>query len=183
MTRLMRSFHTIIRPTASLIAAETPVLVYEAKEHAQLKKASGSNWDGRLMATEHKAKVFSLIPFFVESAFTSKNFVLQMQFYPKAELMQIEVLRMSGVHTLYVPVSNIIPITRYDYWAASWKFWSKQHQCLDLDMIYANRNTREMYVFDKDGEWNDDGVYHEGLSMEKTYNETNWYDEFSVHNF
>ena len=77
------------------------------------------------MATEHKAKVFSLIPFFVESAFTSKNFVLKMQFYPKAELMQIEVLRMSGVHTLYVPVSNIIPITRYDYWAASWKFWSK----------------------------------------------------------
>ena len=76
MTSLMRSFHTIIRPTASLIAAETPVLVYEAKEHAQLKKASGDNWDGRLMATEHKAKVFSLIPFFVESAFTSKNFVL-----------------------------------------------------------------------------------------------------------
>ncbi len=127
MTRLMRSFHTIIRPTASLIAAETPVLVYEANEHAQLKKASGANWDGRLMATDHKAKVFSLIPFFVESAFTSKNFVLQMQFFPKAELMQIDVLRMSGVHTLYVPVTNLIPITRYDYWASSWKFWSKQH--------------------------------------------------------
>jgi len=49
-------------------------------------------------------------------------------------------------------------------------------------MIYANRITKEMYVFDKDGEWKDDGVYHEALSMEKTFNETNWYDEFSVHN-
>ena len=43
MASLMRSFHTIVRPTASLIAAETLVLVYEAKEHAQLEKASGAN--------------------------------------------------------------------------------------------------------------------------------------------
>ena len=106
-----------------------------------------------------------------------------MDLYPKAELLQIDVLRMNGVISLYVPINNVIPITRYDYWAASWKFWCKQHQCLDLDMIYANRITKEMYVFDKDGEWNDDGVYHDALSMDKTYNETNWYDEFSVHNF
>jgi len=72
-----------------------------------------------LIATGHKAKVFSLIPFLIESAFTSKNFFLQMKFYPKAELMQIEVLWMRGVHTLYVPDANIIPITRYDYWASS----------------------------------------------------------------
>ena len=50
-------------------------------------------------------------------------------------------------------------------------------------MIYAHKITKEMYLFDKDGEWNDDGVYHEALSVEKTYNETDWYDEFSVHNF
>ena len=50
-------------------------------------------------------------------------------------------------------------------------------------MIYAHKITKEMYLFDKDGEWNDDGIYHEGLSLEKTYNETDWYDEFSAHNF
>ena len=50
-------------------------------------------------------------------------------------------------------------------------------------MIYAHKITKEMYLFDKDGEWNDDGVYHDALSVEKTYNETDWYDEFSVHNF
>ena len=50
-------------------------------------------------------------------------------------------------------------------------------------MVYANRITKEMYVFDKDGEWHDEGVYHDALTMDKTYNETNWYDEFSVHNF
>ncbi len=80
-----------------------------------------------MMATGLKAKVFSLIPFVIESAFTSKNFVLLMKFFPKAELMQIKVLRMSGVHTLYVPVANIIPNTRYDYLASSWKFWTKHN--------------------------------------------------------
>ena len=50
-------------------------------------------------------------------------------------------------------------------------------------MIYANHITKEMYVFDKNGEWNDDGVYHKALGLDKTYNETNWYDEFSANNF
>ncbi len=60
-----------------------------------------------------------------------------MELYPKADLLQIDVLRMNGVQSLYVPINDIIPITKYDYWGASWKFWCKQHQCLDLDMIYA----------------------------------------------
>ena len=178
-----RSIHTIAAPASNVIQGETPIAVYEPKEHSELKKATGYNWDSEMLRSSHKGKVFSLLPFFVESAFTRKNFVLRMDLYPKAELLQIDVLRMNGVISLYVPINNVIPITRYDYWAASWKFWCKQHQCLDLDMIYANRITKEMYVFDKDGEWNDDGVYHEALSMDKTYNETNWYDEFSVHNF
>ena len=50
-------------------------------------------------------------------------------------------------------------------------------------MIYANVATKEMYVFDKNGIWQDEGINHEALSMEKTYNETNWYDEFSANNF
>ena len=40
-----------------------------------------------------------------------------------------------------------------------------------------------MYVFDKAGEWHDEGVQHDALSLEKTYNEANWYDEFSANNF
>ena len=61
--------------------------------------------------------------------------------------------------------------------------WLKQHNCLDLDMIYANHVTKEMYLFDKGGEWKDDGVYHESLNMENTFVETNWYDEFNPNCF
>ena len=50
-------------------------------------------------------------------------------------------------------------------------------------MVYASQNTKAMYLFDKAGEWNDDGVYHKALDIESTFNETNWYDEFNPHNF
>ena len=50
-------------------------------------------------------------------------------------------------------------------------------------MIYANHVTKEMFVFDKNGQWNDQGINHKSLSMDATYNETNWYDEFSANNF
>jgi hypothetical protein len=181
--RLVRSIHTVNAPLASKIGSEEPVLVYQAKEHKELKAASGHNWDGNLMSSAHKAKFFGLVPFFVESYFADKSFVLQMNFYPEAKTLAFDVLKLDGVHTVHVPLTNLVPITKYDYWAVSWKFWTKQNQLLDLDMIYANRSTKHMYLFDKDGEWHDEGVYHEGLNMDSTYNETNWYDEFSAHNF
>ena len=58
-------------------------------------------------------------------------------------------------------------------------FFLKQNPCLDLDMIYGNFNTWEMYVFDKDGTWVKEGVNHPNLSLENTFNEANWYDEFN----
>ena len=92
-------------------------------------------------------------------------------------------LKVGGVYDVIVPVSEVIPITAYDYWCAQWMFFMKQNNCLDLDMVYANRISKEMYVFDKHGEWHDEGVEHDVLSLDNTYNETNWYDEFNANNF
>ena len=146
--------------------------------------SSAGSFAGSLGSTDHKAKVYSLLPFLVESSFTPKSFVLRLQLYPKAKLLQFDTLQFTGVETIYMPTEQLIPITKQDYWcAAAWRPFFKQNTCLDLDMIYANKNTKEMYLFDKQGEWHDEGVYHEALNMENTYNETNWYDEFNPHNF
>lgn len=82
-----------------------------------------------------------------------------------------------------MPISEMIPITKYDYWAASWLCWMKQNTILDLDMIYASQVSKEMFLFDKSGQWHDEGVYHKALGMEATYNETNWFDEFNPQSF
>ena len=148
-----------------------------------MKDVHTDGWDNNLKSSPHKAKLYSMIPFFIEAAFTKKHFVLRMEVFEKAELLKLDTLTMYGVQTQYMPVSEIIPVTKYDYWASAQKImWFKQNTCLDLDMIYANRITKALYLFDKGGEWNDDGVYCDALSLEKTYNESRWYDEYSVHN-
>ena len=100
-----------------MINDEAPVLVYDSKEYAQLAKVSEGRavFENNLGSTDHKAKVYSLLPFLIEGAFTSKSFVLRMQLYPKAAMLQLDTLQFSGVETMYVPVNQVIPITKYDY--------------------------------------------------------------------
>ena len=100
-----RSFHTIGRPIASVLDTEVPVTVYEGKEYKSLKDLSNQFWGRTVTSSEHKRKVFSLLPFFAESAFTNKNFVLKLSVYPKASLLAFEVLTLDGVHTVYMPTS------------------------------------------------------------------------------
>ena len=109
--------------------------------------------------------------------------MLRLELFPKAEYLRFHTLQLGGVQQVYLPIKNLIPITKYDYWGAQWLVFFKQHPCLDLDMVYANQVTKEMFVFDKEGDWKDEGVYHEALSMEKTFKETDWYDEFNTNSF
>lgn len=177
----------VARPAADAIENEEPVLVYDSQEFRSLNNATESRgvaFEDGIGSSGHSSKVYSLVPFLFEAAFTPKSYVLRMQLFPKAGLLQFDTLQFGGVETMYVPVDQVIPVTKYDYWcAASWRPFFKQHQCLDLDMVYANSNTKEMFLFDKSGEWHDEGVYHDGLNMDATYNETQWYDEFNPHNF
>ena len=63
--------------------------------------------------------MFSLFPFFWESFRTKKSFVLKMEVYPKAEMLCFDVLQLTGVSKMYVPIKHMIPVTKYDYWCAS----------------------------------------------------------------
>ena len=183
---LTRNFHVVTRSIRSEVAKEEPVAVYSSPYAAQFKKAS-SDADHFLAKVQIDSgdrvpynKCLSLIPFFAEAAITKKRFVTKMNLYPEAKVLGLECLTLDGVQTLYLPIDLVVPITKYDYWCASWRFWTKQNPIIDLDMIYANRVTKEMYVFEKEGTWHDEGVHHEALSMEATYNEHHWYDMFNV---
>ena len=161
---------------------EDPVPIYQAHEYDQIKSLPSKThtYVSEMLRSPMKPKIFSLLPFYAEAAFTSKHFVSKMSVLPESGQLHMEILTMEGLESQYVPVSHIVPITKYDYWGASWKLWSKQNTCLDLDMIYANRITKEMYLFDKAGDWHAEGVDHESVSLDKTYNERHWYDQFYV---
>jgi hypothetical protein len=74
-----------------------------------------------------------------------------MELFPNSQYLKMYVLRLGGVYEMFVPIKEVVPITPYDYWAACWMVWFKQNSSIDLDMIYANYITKEMFVFDKKG--------------------------------
>ena len=57
----------------------------------------GRRFTDEIMRSEHRAKFFSLIPFFIESRFAQKYFVLRMQVYPEAGYLKLHILRLGGV--------------------------------------------------------------------------------------
>ena len=161
------------------------ITVYEGPNFSEFKEASSAgnigSWDHAILGKpELRSKFFGLLTFQWESNFAAKNWVMKMELMPESKLLKFHVLKTNGLQQIYMPINNMIPITKYDYWCASWLCFLKQSTHLDLDMIYANHVSKEMYCFDKMGTWEDAGVYHELLNMDNTFSETNWYDEFNV---
>ena len=139
-----RMYHSIANSGVKATEGEKAVTVYNSPEFDSFSGASKSanghvnSWDSQLMASPHKSKFFSLIPFHIESKFSEKSFVLKLELFPKSKFLCFHTLTLNGVQQHFVPMSEVIPITKYDYWAASWLCFMKQNTTLDLDMVYAN---------------------------------------------
>ena len=177
-----RKIHTIGVSNETLEGAER-VSVYSSKEYEGFKSISQSKWYSQVARSNYKTKYLELMPFFVEARWRTKCFVLKMDLLPDHDYLRIRHLAISGIYTKYLPLKYIVPITKNDYACLTNKLFFKQSPILDLDMIYGHFGTREMYLFDKHGEWHEEGLEHDRLSLENTYNETNWYDEFTPDTF
>eukprot|EP00831_Metopus_contortus_P006404 TRINITY_DN12441_c0_g1_i4.p2 TRINITY_DN12441_c0_g1~~TRINITY_DN12441_c0_g1_i4.p2 ORF type:complete len:132 (+),score=23.51 TRINITY_DN12441_c0_g1_i4:219-614(+) len=125
-----------------------------------------------------KLKYFQLIPFFMESKFVAKHFVMKMDLLPESKHLKLEVLKADGLYTRLMDLSAVIPITPFDYREVHSRFWRKPPPFLDLDMVYADHSTRQLLVFDKFGDWSKQGVAHPLLSLNSTYHEFKWFDSF-----
>ena len=83
------------------------MLVYDSAEFKELDRLAGNDRFSAMLGTTDsatKSKAYSLLPFLFEAAFTSKSFVLRMQLYPKAGMLQFDTLQFGGVETTYMPV-------------------------------------------------------------------------------
>ena len=90
----------------------------------------------------------SYIMFFWEQRRTRKHLVKEMTLLPESGHLHMRTIRAGGLRDVFVEVDKLIPITKYDYWNAH-KQWFKQGSDFDFCMIYANRTTKEIYVFEK----------------------------------
>ena len=56
---------------------------------------------------------------------TPKRFILRLEVFPEAKYLRFHSLTLGEVQQVYVPIDEVIPITKYDYWSASWWLWMK----------------------------------------------------------
>mmetsp|Transcript_20902 Transcript_20902/g.18535 ORF Transcript_20902/g.18535 Transcript_20902/m.18535 type:complete len:198 (-) Transcript_20902:43-636(-) len=172
------NYHTIGKSRDAL-EDETPINVYEGKEFEELSQIKSEDWFKSIAKSSSIKKYTGLLPFFIEAKYNSKNFVLKMDLLPNNEYLRFYTLTLNGIAEKYEPLKYVVPVTKYDYRVIYGRILFKQHQTLDLDMVYGNYGSKELYVFDKYGTWDDEGLNHDKLSLENTFNETNWFDEFT----
>ena len=69
----VRAYTSISKSGIAAAEAESPVLIYDSPEFNSFSGASAQaggslpTWDSQIMASPHKAKFFSLLPFQIES--------------------------------------------------------------------------------------------------------------------
>jgi hypothetical protein len=126
-----------------------------------------------------KEKYYKFLPFYLESRLTptEKLFVVNMEVVPERSVLVVTALQIGSLITKEIPIKDVQPVTVEDYECGH--FGGKLLESadfFDLEMIYINRPMQQFLVFDKEGKWNEEGVNHSALSMEKTFNEHKWYD-------
>ena len=48
----------------------------------------------------------------------AKRFVLRLELFPQAEYLKFYTLQLGGIQQVYMPIKELVPITKYDYYAA-----------------------------------------------------------------
>lgn len=168
MARLIRFF-------SSAVTKSVPV--YESKDYAKLAAIADQflSEAPSVMGT----KYYQFLPFYLESRLgtVDKSFVLKMDLLPEREKLKIVSLQLGSLHESEVDLKKLVPATAEEFEHAH--FLGKMlHPAafFDLEMLYVNQGSAEFLVFDKEGEWKDEGINHPLLSMEKRFNEHQWMD-------
>lgn len=193
-------FFFTVQPDLQSIKKGNEVQVYEAPEWQAMKKVLNEKkyydiipkndndvdqlkniWEDCVFSTDFRPKYFGLLPFFLEDRYTSvarKKFVLEMSIYPETKQLKFVIAMISGVHTVYEPLQDIVPIPAEDFRIRHINSRSRPPHFIDMDMIYANRKLLTMYCFDQKGTWIKEGVDNPALKLENSYKENNWFDHY-----
>jgi len=128
-------------------------------------------------------RYLKLVPFFLEnvSGIHKKHFVYKAGLVENAESLRLSCFTHSGVITKHASLSNIIPVIFDDFQHANRRKMLEMPLFLDHEMIYYNLLEEEFYVFDKEGEWHQEGVNHPLLDLTQRFDERKFYDTFRIY--
>lgn len=105
-----RLVHSIARSGQEATTNETPIVVYDSPECLAFEKAwqdangDAAKFDTNIAASGFKPKYCSLFPFFFESKFTKKSFIIKMELFPQADYLKLYSISLMGVTHIYMPI-------------------------------------------------------------------------------
>jgi hypothetical protein len=94
---------------------------------------------------------------------------MSMAFCHHTDVLILNILRTNGIFQHNLDINNIVPWTYSDLLASSSLVGFKLPFIMDTDMIYFSPFLREIFVFEKDGEWHTGNVTHPKLSLDNLY--------------
>ena len=104
-----------------------------------------------------------------------------MDLLPDSKAVEFTSLTSSGVVKKIVPLSQIRPILWDDFSYSNKNAHTFPDRNLDLEMIYENIESNEVYLFEFNGEWKDEGVNNEAFSLENNFNERVYFNRETHH--
>ena len=105
----------------------------------------------------------------------SLNWVVKANYIEKDRVLEFYVMDASGIYKKYVELDNLVPILYEDFMGMlilNVPFM----ELIDTDLIYKNGNNSEIFVFDKNGDWNAETANHSDFDFTKLFKETEWID-------
>lgn len=110
--------------------------------------------------------------------YQKRSLVTSMSFCPKTDQLVLNVLRSSGIFPRFLDINNVVPWTYSDLLASSSLVGLKLSFIVDPEMIYFSTFLREVFLFEKSGEWHTENIKHPKLSVENLYDEKKWHDKY-----
>lgn len=83
LSGVCRNFHVMVKSARVAVANEEPVPLFEAADYSQIKElGEDAEFTRNMLKSQSRNKMFSLIPFYMESRFTTKRLVSKASLYP-----------------------------------------------------------------------------------------------------
>jgi len=171
------------------------ILVYSAPEIEEINSHYSKTNEGKLQLISDHARIwksfiqssnsdivkkyYALIPTFFENKFAFNRdvrFILQMSLIPENKTLGFKCLEASGVVEFEEKLEDVVPITAHDFVIKKRILRGYLPDFVDGDMLYSNHKSLTTFCFDKQGTWHKDGVNHELLNLENSFNEKKWFD-------
>lgn len=130
-----------------------------------------------------QADYLSILPVTASAMTGWKNgkFVINLTLLPKSRSLEAKFLTPAGVATKIVHLDNLALITLDDF-NIRYTLYSPFHdEIIDREMVYSNRLEGEDWLFDSQAVWDEAGVNHPELTLEKNLKERQNYFNITDH--